>query len=229
MKRICLMIIVVTAAALFNVSYAQQPEESTRKTEADARAEAEYAAKSKEWVASLNLDDPAKAERVEKVIATHMMAVRNWNNEHPYTEVPAGINPLTGNPLSELDRQVIVNSAKPKSVHDDLMSGLRKDLTTEQVNAILDQYTIGKVDFTMNGYRSIVPDLTNEEAKTIRGYLEQAREQAIDYKSMKQISAIFEIYKTKSEQYLNSNGRNWRELYNAYAAEQKRKKAAAGK
>jgi hypothetical protein len=28
---------------------------------------------------------------------------------------------------------------------------------------------------------------------------------------MNQISAIFEIYKTKSEQYLNANGRNWRE------------------
>jgi fructose-1,6-bisphosphatase len=52
-------------------------------------------------------------------------------------------------------------------------------------------------------------------------------EQAIDYKNMNQISAIFEIYKTKSEQYLNSNGRNWRQLYKAYVDKVKAEKEAA--
>jgi nitroimidazol reductase NimA-like FMN-containing flavoprotein (pyridoxamine 5'-phosphate oxidase superfamily) len=37
------------------------------------------------------------------------------------------------------------------------MAGLRKDLTEEQVEAILDKYTIGKVAFTMKGYKAIVP------------------------------------------------------------------------
>ena len=46
---------------------------------------------------------------------------------------------------------------------------------------------------------------------------------------MKQISAIFEIYKTKCEQYLNSNGRNWKQLYKAYTDEIKAKKAAESK
>jgi hypothetical protein len=52
-------------------------------------------------------------------------------------------------------------------------------------------------------------------------------EQAIDYKNMNQISAIFEIYKTKSEQYLKSNGRNWRQLYKAYVDKVKAEKEAA--
>jgi hypothetical protein len=107
------------------------------------------------------------------------------------------------------------------------MSGLRKDLNEEQVETILDKYTVGKVAFTMNGYHAIVPDLTPEEEKTILGFLQQAREQAVDYKNMNQISAIFEIYKTKSEQYLNANGRNWKEMYQAYAAAAKARKAAA--
>jgi hypothetical protein len=115
----------------------------------------------------------------------------------------------------------------PKSVHENLMAGFRKDLTEEQVEAILDKYTIGKVAFTMNGYKAIVPDLTPQEETTILGFLKQAREQAIDFKNMNQISAIFEIYKTKSEQYLNSNGRNWRQLYKAYTDAVKVKKAAA--
>ena len=61
----------------------------------------------------------------------------------------------------------------------------------------------------------------------ILGFLKQAREEAVDYKNMNQISAIFKIYKTKSEQYLNANGRNWNEMYKAYTAAAKARKAAA--
>ena len=187
----------------------------------------ELAKKAGEWVASLKLDDPAKDARLKAVIATHLKAVRDWHNGHPFTTVPAGINPVTGNRLSNLDRQVIADSAIPASVHEGLMNGLRRDLNPEQVEAILDKYTVGKVPFTMKGYHAIVPDLTREEEATILAFLKQAREQAVDYKSMNEISAIFEIYKTKSEQFLNANGRNWKAMYKAYTEAAKGKKAAA--
>ncbi len=179
-----------------------------------------------EWVAALKLEEAAKVARVTAVVATHLQAVRDWHNSHPFTNVPAGINPVTGNKLNDLDRQVIADSALPKSVHENLMAGLRKDLSEEQVAAVLDKYTIGKVAFTLNGYRAIVPDLKPEEEKTIRGFLETAREQAVDYKNVKEISVIFEIYKTKSEQYLNANGRSWKQLYQDYTAAIKAAKAA---
>jgi hypothetical protein len=67
---------------------------------------------------------------------------------------------------------------------------------------------------------------TVAEATTILGYLKEARERAIDFKNMNQISVIFEIYKTKSEQFLISNGRNWRALYKSYTDSLKAKKAA---
>lgn len=177
------------------------------------------------WIASLQLNDPAKETRLTAVVSTHLEAIRDWNNEHPYTTVPAGIDPSTGKPLSTMDRQIIANSAMPRSIHENLMTGLRKDLNEEQVNSILDKYTIGKVEFTMNGYHAIVPDLTPLEDSVIRSFLVQAREQAVDFKNVKQISAIFEIYKTKSEQYLNANGRNWRALYKAYSDAAKAKKS----
>jgi exonuclease V gamma subunit len=163
------------------------------------------------------------------IVATHLETIRTWHNEHPASMVPEGINPVTGNPLNELDRQIIADSSMPKSVHENLMTGLRKDLTEDQVDAILDKYTVGKVAFTMKGYHAIVPDLTSEEEATILGYLKEAREMAVDYKSMKQISAIFEIYKTKSEQYLNSKGRSWKTLFKAYVDAVKAKKAEAAK
>lgn len=183
--------------------------------------------KAAEWIASLNLNDKAKEARLKQAVAKHLIAVRDWHNEHPASTVPTGINPLTGLKLSELDRQIIADSAMPGAVHADLMNSLKADLSESQVEAVLDKYTIGKVAFTMAGYKAIVPNLSEKEEATILGFLKQAREQAIDYKSMKQISAIFEIYKTKSEQYLNANGRSWRQMYKEYTDAIKAKKALA--
>ncbi|HEX5555311.1 MAG TPA: DUF3826 domain-containing protein, partial [Chitinophagaceae bacterium] len=155
-------------------------------------------------------------QRLQTLIGRHLMEVRNWHNAHSYTLVPAGMNPETGQPLSKLDRQMIVDSSMPDSVHQHFIQGLKQDLTEEGVNQILDDITIGKVAFTMKGYEAIVPDLTTAEKTAIHDFLAQARERAVDYKNMKEISAIFEIYKTKCEGYLNTHGRNWRALYKAY-------------
>lgn len=223
---LALGVITFTACSQTQSAAADTRSAYTKAAEATAKSDAENDKKAAEWVGSLKLGDAAKEARLVGVIGTHLKTIRDWHNEHPYTTVPAGINPVTGKPLSQLDRQVIANSAIPKSVHENLMTGLRKDLTEPQVEAILDKYTIGKVEFTMKGYKAIVPDLTAEEEKTILGFLKQAREEAVDYKNMNQISAIFEIYKTKSEQYLNSNGRDWKKLYKAYTDDIKAKKAA---
>jgi hypothetical protein len=230
----CLFVAVLVSGSVWFAALGQdKPATPSATTEAEAKAaaakarsDADNEKKAAEWVAALKLEDAAKAARVTEVVATHLKTIRDWHNEHPYTTVPAGINPVTGTPLSQLHRQMIANSAMPKTVHEALLTGLRKDLTEEQVEAILDKYTVGKVAFTMKGYHAIVPDLTAEEEKTILGFLKQAREQAVDYKNMDQISAIFEIYKTKSEQYLNANGRDWKKLYKAYTAAAKAKKAA---
>lgn len=178
------------------------------------------------WTADLTLNDPAREERVRTAIARHLQAVRAWHNDHAHDTVPAGINPATGQRLSDLDRSIIVDSALPRDVHTALMDALHADLTEPQVEAVLDHYTIGKVAFTLAGYHAIVPDLTAAEEAVILANLKQAREQAIDFKTMKQISAIFEIYKTKNEQFLNSNGRNWHELFKAYVNAAQARKAA---
>jgi hypothetical protein len=222
-----LCVSLLSASSFFSFTHAQNQAPAIAPTDGSAKSDADQLKKGAEWVESLNLDDPAKEARVKQVIVTHLKAVRDWHNEHPFSTVPAGINPATGNPLTNLDRQMIADSAIPKSVHESLMTGLQMDLNREQVEAILDEYTVGKVAFTMNGYRAIVPNLTKEEEATIVGFLEQAREQAVDYKNMNQISAIFEIYKTKSEKYLESNGRNWKHMYKAYTDAVRAKKAAA--
>jgi hypothetical protein len=200
--------------------------ETTVSADVKAATDPEAAKKAAEWVAALQLKDAKKEAAVRQVITTHLTAIRDYHNAHPYTETPAGLNPATGQPLSMMDRQFIAVSAMPKAIHDDLMAGLRQHLTPGQVEAVLDKYTIGKVAFTLNGYKSIVPDLTPTEEQVILTNLKQAREQAVDFKSMKEISAVFEIYKNKNEDYLNTHGRNWRELFKAYVAGVNAKKAA---
>lgn len=185
--------------------------------------------KAAEWVNELKLPDEGKKQKVQAAITQHLTEVRDWHNAHPVTDNPGGINPGTGNTLSNLDWEVIYCSQKPKTVHENLMNTLNAELTAEQVEAVLDQYTIGKVAFTLKGYEAIVPHLTDKERAEILKNLKQAREQAIDYKSMKEISAIFEIYKTKCEQYLNSNGRNWKQLFKDYVNKRNAEKAAQNK
>lgn len=227
MKKLNLAIALMLMLVFLNQLKAQEQQaKATPSPEAQAKADAEVEKKAADWVTLLSLTDTAKATRVKSVIITHLKAIRDWNNNHSYESVPAGIDPATGKALSTMDRQIIINSSLPKSVHENLMTGLKADLTSEQVEVVLDKYTIGKVAFTLAGYKAIVPDLTPVEEATILANLKQAREQAVDFKNIKQVSAIFEIYKTKNEQYLNTNGRNWHQLFKAYVESVKAKKAA---
>ncbi|WP_443947355.1 DUF3826 domain-containing protein [Pedobacter sp. AW1-32] len=212
---------ILIGAALFSTDnvYSQSAESNN----------SELRKKAQDWVSALQINDAQKSAKVENVIVSHLTAVREWHNAHPSSTVPDGINPVTGNKLSDLDKQIIADSAMPIAVHESLMNGLNESLTPEQVEVVLDKYTVGKVAFTIKGYKAIVPDLTAEEESKILSFLKQAREQAVDYKNMKEISAIFEIYKTKSEQMLNNNGRSWRALYAAYTKKIKEEKAAKQK
>ena len=130
-KRIKNWICVAGFCLLFAPGYAQ-----TDSLERIAKSDAEQVKKAKEWVESLQLQDDTKRQHLQMVIATHLKAVRDWHNSHPFTEVPAGINPATGTSLSELDRQMTADSAMPDDVHQQLMDGLRKDLSELQVATI---------------------------------------------------------------------------------------------
>jgi len=173
--------------------------------------------KAEQFVAALNLADTSKASRVKATIFAQMIAVREWHNSHAYTLVPEGVDPINGKVYSLLQRQFIIDSTIPKTVHDALMAGLKQELTDDQIAIILDKYTIGKLEFTMTGYKAIVPDMTPADEAFIMTELKAAREESVDYKDVKnEMSTIFKIHKTKVEDYFYSTGRNWKTMYKAY-------------
>ena len=190
-----------------------------------AAADESVLKKAREIIAALNLTDEKAANLATTAVYNHRRAVRDWHNTHPYTIIPE-VDKATGRKLSKVEREMMADKTIPASVHERLVKDLNRVLTPEQVEKVFDEYTVGKVAFTMQGYRAIVPDLTDQEAKVIEGYLKQAREEALECKSMKAISQVFEVYKTKCEQYLNENGRNWRQLFKDYVNKRNAEKAA---
>ncbi len=215
MKRLIISA-VIGMVTICSIQANGQQKTTPMKKVSNEKPDPEQVKKATEWVNTLHLNSKQKEEKVIHLIAYHLKTIRDWHNSHSYKRVPAGINPETGAALSQLDRQIIIDSSIPDSVHTKLMKGLQEYLNQQQVEKILDKYTVGKVDFTMKAYETIVPDLTQKEKSVILKNLKDARERAIDYKNMKEISAIFGIYKTKNEHYLNTHGRNWRDLYQAY-------------
>ena len=210
------LVILITTTVLSFSANAQLSTTIKATSEQIAKEEVAIYKNAADWVAALNLNDIEKEQRLKTLISTHLKAVHDWHYSNSYNIVPAGINPVTGKPLGPLDRQLIASSAIPKNVHEELMTGLRKDITEKQVEHILDKYTKNKLASTLEKYKMIVPDLTPEEEKVIISNLKQAREQSIDYKTVKLVIEIFEIYRTKNEQYLISKGRNWAQLYKKY-------------
>ena len=114
-----------------------------------------------------------------------MRKVRDWHNEHPYSTVPEGINPVTGKSLSKIGSGNDCRFRHAERVHEkaDERFTQSADGRTSR-GQILDKYTVGKVAFTLKGYQAIVPDMTEEETAFVLEQLKLAREQAIDYKNM---------------------------------------------
>ncbi len=197
----------------------------------NARSDAQVEQKAAEWAASLQLGDADREARVAEVIATHQKAVRDWHNAH-CNDIPKGaIDPNTGKAYNDLQRQMIADSAIPASVRQNFLDGLAAaGLTQEQIEQVMDKHTVGKVAFTLNGYKDMFLDeFTPEDEAFVLANLKEARLLSMDFKSMKQINQVFEIYKTKNEQYFTQSGRDWKTYYKAWVARIKAAKQASNK
>ena len=98
-----------------------------------------------------------------------------------------------------------------------LLKALRRELSEEQVIALLDRITRSPgVDRTYNAYVEMVPEMKDEEKMILRKRLEQARVDSLAAWSDKQIVKIFKKYKIRNEFSIDYFGYGYRERYKAW-------------
>ena len=99
--------------------------------------------------------------------------------------------------------------------------GIKKTRLVDEIEAVKDKMTYGKVRVTYNAYLDIVPNLTDVEKAKIIELLTQAREEAMDGGSEKEKSAIFKVYKNRVKAYLTANGHDVEQDYRDWGQRQK--------
>lgn len=90
--------------------------------------------------------------------------------------------------------------------HNRFLAQLSSELRCDQVEQVKDGLTYGVVNHTYNGYLAQLPTLKEDEKRTIRAYLIEARELAMDGGSADEKHGVFRKYKGKINNYLSAAG-----------------------
>jgi hypothetical protein len=91
-------------------------------------------------------------------------------------------------------------------LHNQFVSKLSAELTCEQVEQVKDGLTYSVMPRTYQVYLEQLPDLNEEQKRTIKAFLIEAREFAMDGGSADEKHGIFRKYKGKINNYLSKAG-----------------------
>lgn len=182
-------------------------------------------------VATLNIADSSKAERVQTIIANQY---QNLNKIHTSRDEQIKV----AKAKKEQSKEAIaadVKSIEEKAtkhldkLHKKYLRQLGKQLTEDQVVKVKDGMTYGVLPITYSGYMQMLPNLTEEQKKQIMTWLVEAREKAMDAESSEKKHGWFGKYKGRINNYLSAAGINMKQAGEAWEkrikAEQEAKKA----
>jgi len=164
-------------------------------------------------VATLGIDDPARADRVRDVIASQYRNLRDIQaaRDARLAEADASSAP---------DREAAAARVRADSdlqvfrLHFAFVARLSAELTPTQVDQVKDGLTYGVLPGTYKHYLELYPQLTGEQKLQISAWLIEAREYAMDGGSAEEKHGWFGKYKGRINNYLSAAG------YDAKAAEQ---------
>ena len=184
--------------------------------------------KGRDLARRLRLDDDAKTTRVATLLAEHYGRVWAWHQkvDEKLNAAWSAWDDARDTSKGEKDElkalTIMVEQIDPIYAEfapqiQGLLKQLRKQLTAEQLVALLDRITRSPgVDRTYNAYLEMVPEMKDEEKKIIRARLEQAREDSLAAWSDKRIVKIFKKYKIRNEFSIDYFGYGYRERYKAW-------------
>lgn len=184
--------------------------------------------KAQKLIRGLRLDDQAKAKRVETLLAEHYGRVWAWHQQvdekldAAWKDWDAARDSSKGEKDELKALTVMVEQIDPIYAEfapqiQATLKALRKEITEEQIIAILDSITRSPgVDRTYNAYCEMVPQMKDDEKQIIRQRLEQARVESLAAWSDKRIIKIFKKYKVRNEFSIDYFGYGYRASYKAW-------------
>ncbi|WP_413669082.1 DUF3826 domain-containing protein [Mucilaginibacter sp. Mucisp86] len=93
-----------------------------------------------------------------------------------------------------------------KVLHASYIKKLNKELSANEVDKIKDGMTYRIYPITYTAYQDEIPNLTDEQKDKIKGWLLEARENAIDAESSEKKHAWFGKFKGRINNYLSAQG-----------------------
>jgi hypothetical protein len=144
----------------------------------------------------LALSDTNKITKVHDAIIAQYRALNAWHDANDAKRKAAKSDT---NAVAQIEVSL-------KAIHDQFLAKLAENLTPEQVDAVKDKMTYGKVQFTFKGYIVEYPNLPEAQQQKVLAFLKEARELAMDGGSSEEKTAIFNKYKGKINNYLSKEG-----------------------
>ena len=120
--------------------------------------------------------------------------------------------------LGKLHDAGAASPAELDALHRRFVARLAAQLPAEQVDQIKDGMTYGVVAVTLNGYRQLLPELTDEQLREIHAQLLEAREYAMDAGSSDAKHAVFGKYKGRINNYLSKAGYDLKQAEKQWAS-----------
>ncbi|MFT3869718.1 MAG: DUF3826 domain-containing protein [Nibricoccus sp.] len=159
-------------------------------------------------VATLDLKDEKQRERVHNVIVAQYRLLNTWHdtNDSHLTELKKTASGPDTEKSAAAKTEIEAIKATLKTVHDNYLAELAKDLSPQLIERVKDGMTVGKVQFTYTGYVQQIPSLTEEQRAKVLELLKEAREEAMDAGSMDEKSDIFNRYKGRINNWLSKQG-----------------------
>ena len=138
-------------------------------------------------VDGLNLSDARKAENVRNIIANRYFLLNQIHEKYDKTQQDA-------------------RDAELYKHHFELASALAQYLNEEQIDAVKDGMTFGRLKRDYKAQLEMIPSLTDEEKTQVLIWLKEAREYAMDAADSKGKHAWFDKYRGRTNNWLSARG-----------------------
>ena len=143
--------------------------------------------RSQKIVDGLGLTDAQKAENVRNIIANRYFLLNDIHSKYDKNQQDA-------------------REAELYKHHFELASALALYLTEEQIDAVKDGMTFGRLKRDYKAQLEMIPSLTDEEKAQILIWLREAREYAMDAADSKSKHFWFDKYRGRTNNWLSARG-----------------------